>query len=263
MPQPQKCELSHRALSFLGCDTSFMARSTATEPSRRYQLLSSLRPEGLTEAEWTRRAKVSSSWFQDLKRGAVPRVDTLERVLDVIAISPAEFETMDAPVLSEVRAGGARGFSDVHRQFYGERPLPDLPLYGSAVGGEYGDIDEHIELTELHLHEVLDYLARPAKLAKDPDAYSLTIVGDSMAPRFKPGERVAVSPKASIGIGDDVIVQLRSTQSDDERIRMVLVKELVRRGAGYVELKQHNPAVTFRIEWHRVAAMHKVMGHYF
>lgn len=264
MLQALQSELSHGALSFLGCDTSFMARDTATkEPSERYRLLLSLKPERLSEAEWARKAKVSSSWFQDVKKGAIPRVDTLERVLDVIQVSHAQFEALGAPVASEVRGAGTFGASDVSRRFFGEDPLPRLPLLGTAIGGEYGEAEENIELTELHLGEVLDYLARPVSLANDQDAYALTIVGDSMAPRFKPGEIVSVSPKSPVGIGDDVIVQLRGGEGDDERITMVLIKELVRRTADHVELRQHNPAVTFRIEARRVAAMHKVRNNFF
>jgi phage repressor protein C with HTH and peptisase S24 domain len=41
---------------------------------------------------------------------------------------------------------------------------------------------------------------------------------------------------------------------------MVLVKELVRRGAQYVELKQFNPELTFRVPAERVAAIHRVSG---
>jgi phage repressor protein C with HTH and peptisase S24 domain len=63
---------------------------------------------------------------------------------------------------------------------------------------------------------VLDYLARPPSLADDPDAYAVEIVGESMAPRFEPGERAFVSPKARVGIGDDVIVQLRAVEAREQ-----------------------------------------------
>jgi hypothetical protein len=42
------------------------------------------------------------------------------------------------------------------------------PARWQAVGGTVEDLDEHVELTELHLSEVLDYLARPAILESDP-----------------------------------------------------------------------------------------------
>lgn len=229
-----------------------------------YRLLKSIQPPALaSEAAWARKAKVSSSFFQDVKKGARPRSDNLEKVIEAAGISPAQFYALEAPVRSEVTGSGLAGTSDVRRAFYGEDPLPSMPLLGTAVGAESSDIEEDVELTELHLGEVLDYLARPASLASDKDAYALTIVGDSMFPRFEPGERAAVSPRATIVIGDDVIVQLRGIDDSDERIKMVLIKRLVRRTAAYVELRQFNPDKTFRVEARRVAAMHKVTGRLF
>lgn len=81
-----------------------------------------------------------------------------------------------------------------------------------------------------------------------------------MVPRFKPGERVGVSPRAQVDIGDDVIVQLRN--GEDDRVRLVLIKELVRRNASYVELRQYNPPVTFRVDRAEIVSMHKVKGHF-
>jgi len=228
--------------------------------NRVYTSLMALRPPGLSLNAWAQRAGVGRSIFADIRRHGNPTSETLDKLLHVAGVSFVQFDAGLHPVKTEVRGDGTVGFGDVHRKFYGEDPMPALPLYGSAVGGEYGEVEEHIELTELHLNEVLEWLARPVKLAGDKDAYVLTIVGDSMSPRFKPGERVAVSPRASVSIGDDVIVQLRNGTED--RVCMVLIKELVRRGGDYIELKQHNPAVTFRIPWARVAAMHKVGGHY-
>lgn len=264
MLQAHSLDISQSDLSFLACETSHAmveASETREEPPL-YRLLKSIAPDGLKEAEWARRADVSSSFFQDVKKGVRPRHDNLEKVVAAIGMSPAQFYALEGTVQSEVAGAGVVGVSDIRRAFNSE-DLPMLPLYGSAVGGEYGDLEEDIELTELHCWEVLDYLVRPASLSKDPGAYTLTIVGDSMAPRFKPGERVAVSTRDPIGIGDDVIVQLRGREGEDERIKMVLIKEMVRRGADYIELRQHNPERTFRIPRVQVAATHKVMGHYF
>lgn len=223
-----------------------------------YRLLTTIKPLDLSEAEWARRAGVSSSFFQDVKKGRRPRADNLEKVVEAIGMSPAQFYALEAPVQTEVAA--ASGTGDPRRAFYGQEPLPALPLHGTAMGAGEADIDEDVELVELHLGEVIEYLTRPLSLARDPGAYALTIIGDSMVPRFRPGERVAVAPREPTAIGDDVIVQLRGRDGDDDRIKMVLVKELVRRTAGHVELRQYNPDKVFRIEARRVAAMHKVKG---
>jgi Peptidase S24-like len=242
-------------------ETSHMMTEAADPPV--YTALMRVKPESLTLGAWATRAGLARNIFNNIREHGNPKSDTLQKLLEVAGVSLGEFEAGLGPVHSEVRGAGPVGVRDIRKTFFGAEPLAMLPLYGSAMGGEFGDLEEHIELTELHLHEVLDYLARPASLAGDKDAYALTIVGDSMSPRFKPGERVAVSPKAALAIGDDVIVQLRNGNGEDERISMVLIKELVRRTASHVELRQYNPEVTFRVPIARVAALHKVRGHFF
>jgi phage repressor protein C with HTH and peptisase S24 domain len=129
------------------------------------------------------------------------------------------------------------------------------------MAGAWGPADGDIELTELRLNEIVDHLPRPPSLASDAGAFALTIVGDAMWPRFRPGRRVAVSPKAPVAIGDDVVVSLAAEQETGRTA--ALIKELVRRTAAYLELRQFNPEATFRVDARDVSAIHKVMGELF
>lgn len=165
-------------------------------------------------------------------------------------------------VRSEVAGFGERPFDEK----FGVRELPAIPVLGSAIAMHSFDPDRDIELTELSANEVLGQVARPASLARDGEAYAVTVVGDSMWPRFRPGRRVIVSPKAPVSIGDDVIVQLRGTEGEGEhrdRVTLVLIKELVKRNSSFVELRQFNPDTTFKVEAERVARIHKVVGEVF
>lgn len=226
-----------------------------------YDTLVELKPPEMSFAAWAKKAGVSRSIFTEIESHDNPRQATLDKLLDAIGVSRVAFDAARYPIVRTEVAG--TGIGDVRREFFGPEPLPPLPLVGSATGGEHNDIDEEIELTELHLAEVLDYIARPTSLAGDREAYALTIMGNSMAPRFKQGERVVVAPRAMIGVGDDVIVQLRGPDGEDERIKTVLIKELVRRSASTVTLRQYNPARDFTIDRRRIAAMHKVQGNFF
>lgn len=165
-------------------------------------------------------------------------------------------------VRSEVAEFGDRPFEEK----FGSGALPAIPVVGSAIAMKTFDPARHIELTEVDMNDVLDHVRRPASLARDGEAYALTIVGDSMWPRFRPGRRVIVSPRAPVSIGDDVIVQLRGIEGDAEhrdRVSVVLIKELVRRSASQLEMRQFNPDVTFSVDLERVAAVHKVVGEVF
>jgi phage repressor protein C with HTH and peptisase S24 domain len=234
------------------------------EASAMYDALMAVKPEGMSLNQWAGRAGVHRSIFNGIRAHGNPTRTTLEKLLAAIGVSLTQFEARLLPVRSEVRSAGLVSERDVEHARHGARNFVPVPLVGSAVGGTIEDLDEHVEMTELHLSEVLDYLARPAILESDPGAYAVTIVGESMAPRFEPGERAFVSPRASVGIGDDVIVQLRAAPNGDpdhdQRVTMVLIKRLVKRGPDFLELKQFNPSMTFRLPLGRVAAIHRVVG---
>lgn len=208
------------------------------------------------------------------RRKRMPDAAALQRLADLLQTS-AEWLTgrtddaaPPATVRTEVRAATV---ADVQRPFGGFAPqAKPVPLLGSAMGGEYGDLDEHVELTELHLGEVLDWLKRDPDLENDPDAYALTVIGDSMSPLFEPGTTVKVGPRHPAVIGDNVVIQLRGNGEDEDRITMVLIKRLVKRSTTYVELQQYNPAVTFRVPISKIALdsrgrprIHKVVSAHF
>lgn len=170
--------------------------------------------------------------------------------------------TLGNKIRSEVSGFGDRPFEEK----FGASPLPAIPLVGSAIGMTSFDPERDIELTELDMSEVLDHVRRPESLARDNSAYALTVVGDSMAPKYEPGARIIVSPRAAVAINDYVVVQLRSNgdlqmaATTADPVSLVLIKRLVKRSASYIELRQFNPDVTFRVDADRVAAMHKVIG---
>ncbi|TCT13223.1 phage repressor protein C with HTH and peptisase S24 domain [Tepidamorphus gemmatus] len=67
----------------------------------------------------------------------------------------------------------------------------------------------------------------------DEHAYALEVTGDSMLPLYRDGDRVIVSPGASIRRGDRVVVKTRDGE--------VMAKVLARRTARTVELHSLNP----------------------
>lgn len=85
----------------------------------------------------------------------------------------------------------------------------------------------------------------------DPHAYVFEISGDSMEPVFRDGDRIVVSPQASVRRGDRVVVKRRAGE--------VMAKELRRQSARRIVLGSLNPAHPERvlgveeIEWmHRI-----------
>lgn len=125
----------------------------------------------------------------------------------------------------------------------------DLPVYGSALGAEKVVDGEAIELTTLNRAEVIERRERPPILNGKSDVYGLYVQGSSMDPAFDDGDLLVVQKTSAISVGDFVVVYLRPRdESDDgQTATSVLVKRLVRRTAQYVELRQYQPDVTFRL----------------
>lgn len=238
-------------------------RDMSTPPDKEdppiYRALVQLKPDRFENlGQWATAAGLARNYFNVLRGHGNPNTATLEALLKAAEIDRGDFDALVAPVRSEVIASPRA--RDRRSAFAPEPPKP-LEVLGTALGCESADLDEDVELMELVLGDVLGYRARPYSLANDNQAYAVRIVGESMWPRFKPGEDAAVSPRASIGIGDDVIVQLRTDDGiGGERINMVLVKELVRRTASFIELRQYKPDITFKIPAARVAKIHRVTG---
>ena len=118
---------------------------------------------------------------------------------------------------------------------------------------------------EIRRGELIDRLPRPASLAGDPQSYAVTIVGEAMWPRFRPGRRIAVSPRSAVAVGDDVFVQLKRQDSHREEgcADCALVAELIRLTSEFVELRQFNPDRTFQVDPAGIEAIHKIAGELF
>ena len=108
-----------------------------------------------------------------------------------------------------------------------------LPVIGYAQAGAAGFFDdagypvgrgwEEIDFPDL----------------RDPAAYALEISGDSMAPVYRDGDKIVVSPSANMRRGDRVVVRTRKGE--------VMAKQLLRQTAQKVELGSLNPRHPTRV----------------
>jgi hypothetical protein len=221
-----------------------------------YRDLMRFKPEHLSPNAWAVQAGVSRTVWADMRRHGNPSRRTLEKLLAVAGSSLAEFEALRigdearsvTTIAGKLEEGRAPSWTPVR--------LPSLPLIAANLSGEWVASGSGIQLIELRPDTLVDCLQRPNSLAGDARAYAITIVGDSMWPRFRPGRRVAISPAAPIAIGDDVLLSL-------SRGRGGLIGELVRRTNERVELRQFNPDTTFAVSAVEIEALHKVVGELF
>jgi DNA-binding Xre family transcriptional regulator len=124
---------------------------------------------------------------------------------------------------------------------------PRIPVRGTAQGGPQGAF--------MLTGDDIDYVRCPQRLATAQGTYALFIEGDSMAPRYEPGELVFVSPRRPARVGDDVVIVL----SNGEGEQTAYIKRLVRQGGEIVVVEQFNPPKEIRFPAAEIETMHLVL----
>lgn len=235
---------------------------TDTDEPLLFRKLMAVKPAGMTPNRWLTEAGVNRSFFATLRKRGNAKWETIEKLLGTAGLTSEQFAALPAPDASP----------DAVREERESRKLPflrddeelrDIPLLGTALGADFEVGDDgalsFAEVTDLHLDEVVDHLRRPVSLKNRPNLYGLSVVGESMTPRYDPGDPAYVDPRATPRIGDDVVVYLRREDGDQERVFSVLLKRLVKRTASFVELEQFNPRLTFRLDAKSVARIDRVI----
>jgi SOS-response transcriptional repressor LexA len=222
-----------------------------------YRDLMRFKPEDLTPNAWAVKAGVSRTVWADMRRHGNPSRRTLEKLLTAAGSTLAEFEALrigNASPQKHETSGLADGATS-----WGGAQHPPLPLLATALAGEWDGSAAGIALVELRTGEIVDRTSRPASLANDASAYAITVVAESMWPRFRPGRRVAVSPKAPVAVGDDVLVKLKAPAAHGDVV-LVLLGEFVRRQTRRVELRQFHPDTAFHVDAAEISALEKIAG---
>ena len=125
-----------------------------------------------------------------------------------------------------------------------------LPVLGEAIGGDDGRF--------IFNGQILDYVACPPSLANVPNAYAVYVDGESMSPRYRPGEMVYVHPIRPPRRGDDVIVQIHPP-SDDGSPPWGYIKEFVGWQGNKLVLHQHNPDKRIEFDRDEVVSVHPII----
>ncbi len=166
---------------------------------------------GLSASGLARRSGLDPTTFNPSKRvtpqGKLrwPSTESLSKILAATGSNMGEFVSL----LSEPGEATAR-----------------VPIIGSAQAGAEGFFDDAGFPAGTGWDEVL------FPEVGDPHAYALEISGDSMEPLYRDGDRIIVSPAASIRRGDRVVVRTAGGE--------VMAKELARLSANRIELRSFN-----------------------
>ncbi|MGZ5932189.1 MAG: S24 family peptidase [Rhizomicrobium sp.] len=190
---------------------------------------------GLSPSGLAKLAGLDPTTFNKSKRGGANgklRWPSTESVSKVLRATGA---TLDDFVMLVGREGAAtRSYAR------------SVPLIGLAQAGTSGYFDDSGFPAGAGWDEI------PFPELADEHAYALEIAGESMLPVYRDGDRIVVSPSASVRRGDRVVVK---TQAGE-----VMAKQLSRHTAQRIELKSFNPAFEDRgFALSEVAFMHRII----
>lgn len=216
-----------------------------------------LRVTGWTPTELARKAKVSPSTVTRFYNQPVKynlSTTTLGKLAGASGVAVPG--VVSVPPESDDAESGALPPTNI-RPALGARPLParmsmdrNVPIYGTGQGGEEG---------VFHLNREdgpIDWARRPSSLVGVDQAFAIYLEGDSMKPWRKPGALIYAHESRTANIGDYVIVVMRSAKRGDEP--RAWVKELVRRTATRIILRQHNPPKEISLDIKQVAKIYRV-----
>jgi SOS-response transcriptional repressor LexA len=219
-------------------------------------IVAARKAKGLSRSEVARAVGMSDSGYGFLESGKTKTTDKWRELADALGLAHDKVrDAMDgtprrAPNAKSVRLitradgsviGGFGGAAD-------DRLTPPrlVPVLGHAAAGASG---------RLIIGEPISYEASPPWLDKAQGAYLLYVAGDSMVPRFYPGEMISIHPGRPYAKGDFVVVQV-----DEDGDTVGLVKEFVGwADNGDLLLTQFNKPQEIRIAGETVKDIHRVV----
>lgn len=202
-------------------------------------------------------------------------MDWIERLAPHLGLTPAEMAAMEAAgdadrvdELEDHLSAPMRSWRPEQRARFVEEAKRHRSREGMYVGADKrvlraGEVEDDIPVLSLARGGVaqpmyledgpIDWAPRPDYLRRVRDAFAAYMVGESMLPRYRPGQLLFLNPHRPPKSGDGVVVVL----TDDA----VLIKEWVRQDHGDVVLREYQPEMKeFTVPAANVRVVHTVVG---
>jgi phage repressor protein C with HTH and peptisase S24 domain len=234
---------------------------TITVTTSRYAMIKALpnrirafrERAGLSMQALAERAGTSAPQINKLEKGDRKlTVDWMIRLGRALGVDPKDLMVIEPQDSAPFEAGGSgpRKHFDLPASLNAaalEFGQPDLPILGRAQGGSSGVLMIPTE------QRAVDWTYRPPHLRGVSDAFAVFAYDDSMHPMYKNGQTLWVHPHLPVKPGDGVLIIKRSDEA--------LIKELVRRTATEVALRQYRPREEeFTLAQDDIRVIYRVVG---
>lgn len=201
-------------------------RAAASHAGPRAILKSAREAKGLTQAQLAKRVGYSLAVYQDIEDGRSGMGEKMAaKVAEVLGLDVSELTNgSDHPPSRD----GMRGT-------FGAKPDVDLP---PGMTAKYVPLLSMAQCGGMMAYDDTAY-THDGFLAfspKDPRAFAVTLAGDSMVPRFEPGDVAIVYPSKPPRNGGVVIARLNEEHGGD------VMMKLYQASGDSVTLSSYNPA---------------------
>jgi phage repressor protein C with HTH and peptisase S24 domain len=225
-----------------------------TSPMTQNRIRELRKARGLTLEELSEKTGLSPSYVQRLEDGkrnlgtkhfdnfatalAVSPRELLEGEPSPETPAPARIIRPSGPESSEVVKVG-EGWPDTGEEW--------MDVRGVTVGGDD---------SFFYFGDVIDQVRRPPGIRNAKNVAALNVAGESMVPRFAPGELIYVQHRAPAP-GDDVVVELYPENDGDPP--KSFLKRLVRKTGPRLYCRQFNPASDLEFDNGEVKILWRVL----
>lgn len=127
----------------------------------------------------------------------------------------------------------------------------DVPVYGTVAASPLGKGAFRLS------NDIVDWAARPPALMMVPDLYALEVRGDSMSPKYEPGDIIYVHPHRVYRSGDSVVIQEPDSDNGEPQ---TFIKLFVNETENKVTTQQFNPKSALEFKKRPGLKIHKVMS---
>ena len=126
----------------------------------------------------------------------------------------------------------------------------DIPILGTAFGSEAA-------ADFMFNGEVIDYIRCPPALAKAKGCFAIRVVGDSMIPRFEPGNIVVVQAGRVPSVNDYVVIELNGK---DGGPGPGFIKRLIAYSSDHIVCEQFNPRKKLEFKIGDIKTLYRVVS---
>jgi len=187
--------------------------------------------------------------YSKLAAGAARKTGRAVGVAELQGETAGEGGGSASGAIGDIAGNVAPAFDAPPRPMIGHM-LHDVPLYGTAMGGD-GNGEFEMNGT------VIDHVARPPGILGRGDVFALNVVGDSMWPWRKPNSLIYVERDRAPSVNDHVVVEFRPIAGSS--VRQTVVKLLVGISTKALKLAQYRPAKEFEVDRKTVFRVYRVL----